>query len=38
VAFFASPQNDPQRAQRVVIIDDQMTSLDEHCTLPGVAA
>jgi hypothetical protein len=35
VAFFASPQNDPQR---VVIIEDQMTSLDEHCTLPGVAA
>lgn len=31
--FFASLQNDPQRAQRVVIFDDPMTSLDEHRTL-----
>jgi wobble nucleotide-excising tRNase len=31
--FFASLQNDPQRAQRVVVIDDPMTSLDEHRTL-----
>jgi wobble nucleotide-excising tRNase len=31
--FFASLLNDPQRAQKVVIIDDPMTSLDEHRTL-----
>jgi wobble nucleotide-excising tRNase len=31
--FFASLQNDPQRAQRIVLIDDPMTSLDEHRTL-----
>lgn len=31
--FFASLQNDPQRAQKVVVIDDPMTSLDEHRTL-----
>jgi wobble nucleotide-excising tRNase len=31
--FFASLQNDLQRAQRVVVIDDPMTSLDEHRTL-----
>jgi wobble nucleotide-excising tRNase len=31
--FFASLQNDPQRAQRIVVIDDPMTSLDEHRTL-----
>lgn len=31
--FFASLQDDPQRAQRVVVIDDPMTSLDEHRTL-----
>lgn len=31
--FFASLQNDPQRAQRTVVIDDPMTSLDEHRTL-----
>lgn len=31
--FFASMQNDPQRAQKVVVIDDPMTSLDEHRTL-----
>jgi wobble nucleotide-excising tRNase len=34
--FFASLQNDPLRAQRVVIIDDPMTSLDEHRTLHTV--
>jgi wobble nucleotide-excising tRNase len=31
--FFANLQNDPLRAQRVVVIDDPMTSLDEHRTL-----
>lgn len=31
--FFASLQNDRQRAQRIVVIDDPMTSLDEHRTL-----
>ncbi len=31
--FFASLQNDPHRAQRIVVIDDPMTSLDEHRTL-----
>lgn len=31
--FFASLQNDPQRARKVVVIDDPMTSLDEHRTL-----
>lgn len=31
--FFASLQIDPQRAQKVVVIDDPMTSLDEHRTL-----
>jgi wobble nucleotide-excising tRNase len=31
--FFASLQNDLRRAQRVVVIDDPMTSLDEHRTL-----
>lgn len=31
--FFASLQTDPLRAQRVVVIDDPMTSLDEHRTL-----
>jgi len=31
--FFASLQADPQRAQKVVVIDDPMTSLDEHRTL-----
>lgn len=31
--FFASLQNEPQRAQKVVVIDDPMTSLDEHRTL-----
>ena len=31
--FFASLQDDLQRAQKVVIIDDPMTSLDEHRTL-----
>lgn len=31
--FFASLQQDPQRSQKVVVIDDPMTSLDEHRTL-----
>lgn len=31
--FFASLQNDPHRGQKVVVIDDPMTSLDEHRTL-----
>jgi wobble nucleotide-excising tRNase len=31
--FFASLQYDPHRAQKVVVIDDPMTSLDEHRTL-----
>jgi wobble nucleotide-excising tRNase len=31
--FFASLQNDPQRSQRIIVIDDPMTSLDEHRTL-----
>ncbi|MFC4726084.1 AAA family ATPase [Glycocaulis abyssi] len=31
--FFASMQADPQRAQKIVVIDDPMTSLDEHRTL-----
>lgn len=35
--FFASLQNDPQRGQRVVVIDDPMTSLDEDRTLHHTA-
>lgn len=31
--FFASLEGDPQRPQKVVVIDDPMTSLDEHRTL-----
>lgn len=31
--FFASLDNDPDLAQKVVVIDDPMTSLDEHRTL-----
>ena len=31
--FFASLQSDPHRRQKVVVIDDPMTSLDEHRTL-----
>jgi wobble nucleotide-excising tRNase len=31
--FFASLQHDPARAQKTVVIDDPMTSLDEHRTL-----
>ncbi len=31
--FFASLQADPQRAHKIVVIDDPMTSLDEHRTL-----
>jgi wobble nucleotide-excising tRNase len=31
--FFASLENDPDRARKIVVIDDPMTSLDEHRTL-----
>lgn len=31
--FFASLEVDPQRAQKIVVIDDPMTSLDEHRSL-----
>jgi wobble nucleotide-excising tRNase len=31
--FFASLQNDPARSRKIVVIDDPMTSLDEHRTL-----
>ena len=31
--FFASIENDPDRANKIVVIDDPMTSLDEHRTL-----
>jgi wobble nucleotide-excising tRNase len=31
--FFASLQADPGRARKIVVIDDPMTSLDEHRTL-----
>ena len=31
--FFASLEQDPRRAQKVVVIDDPMTSLDEHRSL-----
>ena len=31
--FFASLDQDPARADRIVVIDDPMTSLDEHRTL-----
>ena len=31
--FFASLENDPRRAQKIVVIDDPMTSLDEHRSL-----
>ncbi|MER8631551.1 AAA family ATPase [Mesorhizobium opportunistum] len=31
--FFASLEHDPRRANKVVIIDDPMTSLDEHRSL-----
>jgi len=34
--FFASLQNDPNRAQKIVVIDDPITSLDEHRTLHTV--
>ena len=34
--FFASLDNDPDRSQRVVVIDDPMTSLDEHRALTTV--
>ena len=30
--FFATLQRDPARAQKLVVIDDPMTSLDEHRT------
>ena len=31
--FFSSIENDPDRANKIVVIDDPMTSLDEHRTL-----
>lgn len=31
--FFAALEHDPERARRIVVIDDPMTSLDEHRTL-----
>nr|NUR38385.1 AAA family ATPase [Sphingomonas sp.] len=34
--FFASIDQDPARAQKIVIIDDPMTSLDEHRSLTTV--
>ncbi len=34
--FFASLENDPDRARKVIVIDDPMTSLDEHRTLHTV--
>ncbi|WP_457813136.1 AAA family ATPase [Sinorhizobium meliloti] len=34
--FFASLEQDPQLAQKVVVIDDPMTSLDEHRSLTTV--
>ncbi|MGC1860053.1 MAG: AAA family ATPase [Methylocystis sp.] len=34
--FFASLDQDPQLAQKIVIIDDPMTSLDEHRSLTTV--
>lgn len=34
--FFASLESDPDRAQKIVVIDDPMTSLDEHRTLTTI--
>ena len=34
--FFASIENDPNRNRRVVVIDDPMTSLDEHRSLTTI--
>lgn len=34
--FFASLEQDPQLAQKIVVIDDPMTSLDEHRSLTTV--
>jgi len=34
--FFASLDQDPQLAQKIVVIDDPMTSLDEHRALTTV--
>ncbi|NEK15059.1 AAA family ATPase [Rhizobium leguminosarum] len=34
--FFASLEQDPQIAQKIVVIDDPMTSLDEHRSLTTV--
>ena len=31
--FFASLENDPNQAQKIVVVDDPLTSLDEHRTL-----
>lgn len=34
--FFASLENHPDRARKIIVIDDPMTSLDEHRTLHTV--
>jgi wobble nucleotide-excising tRNase len=34
--FFASLEQDPQLAQKIVVVDDPMTSLDEHRSLTTV--
>jgi wobble nucleotide-excising tRNase len=34
--FFASLDQDPQLSQKIVVIDDPMTSLDEHRSLTTV--
>jgi len=34
--FFASLENDPDRDQKIVVIDDPMTSLDEHRSLTTI--
>ena len=34
--FFASLENDPNRDQKIVVIDDPMTSLDEHRSLTTI--
>jgi wobble nucleotide-excising tRNase len=34
--FFASLENDPDRARKVVVIDDPITSLDEHRSLTTI--
>jgi wobble nucleotide-excising tRNase len=34
--FFASIDQDPQRSQKIIVIDDPMTSLDEHRALTTI--